>query len=127
MYYCENCKQKFKIPQKVCEKHGFSNPPYEESFLCPFCNSTDFKEITRTHCRCCGALLIRSNSEYCSSACQSRGEKLWKEQAEKFKIEYDSPINVILREIKESNLRNGTDYSYGQYVSLKDLQRRNKK
>lgn len=127
MYYCENCKQKFKTPQKNLEKHGFSNPPYEESFVCPHCNSTNFKEITRVHCRCCGALLIKTESEYCSSGCKSRGEKLWKQQAEKIKTEYDNPINIILRELKETNLKNGTDYSYGQYVLLKYLQRSNKK
>ncbi len=127
MYYCKTCGGNFEAPQKNYETHSLSSPPYEKIYSCPFCNSTDYKEVTQTHCRCCGALLIKSQNEYCSTSCKSKGEKLWKRQVERFKAEYDSPINIILREIKEYNLKNGTAYSYGQYVSLKFSQRRNEK
>ncbi len=127
MYYCKSCGRKFNTPQKSYETHGLSNPPYEKISICPFCNSTDFIEVAHTHCRCCGALLIKSQSEYCSSSCKTKGEKLWQQQFEKLKTEHNSPINIILRELKEYNLKNGTDYSYGQYVSLIFMKRRNSK
>lgn len=127
MYYCETCGGKFEAPQKSYETHGFSSPPYEKVYSCPFCNSADFVEVEYTHCRCCGALLVKSQIEYCSTSCKLKGEKLWKRQKERFKNEYESPINIILREIKKYNLKNGTSYSYGQYVSLELLERKNKK
>ena len=126
MYLCKTCGRKFNTPQKSYEKHGYTNPPYEKKYICPFCKSTDFHEVVHTHCKCCGALLIKSQSEYCSRSCKTKGEKLWNEQMERFKAEHDSPINIILREIKDFNIRNGTNYSYGQYVALTMLKRRNK-
>ncbi len=127
MYHCKTCGGKFLTPQKIYETHGFSTPPYEEIFICPICNSSAFKKITHTHCRCCGALLINTEKEYCSKACKQKGEKLWKQQMERFKLEFDSPLNVILREIKAYNSENGTNYSYGQYVALKFLERKGQK
>ena len=118
MYCCKTCGKKFNEPKKDYEKHGFKSPPYEKIYVCPFCNSTDYIEVAHTHCRCCGALLIKTQSEYCSGSCKAKGEKLWRKQAEKLKTEYESPINVILREIKAYNLKNKTNYSYGQYVGL---------
>ena len=127
MYYCKVCGGKFEVPQKIYETHGFSTPPYEEFFVCPICNSPEIKEISRTHCRCCGALLSRTQKEYCSVSCRTKGEILWREQIKKIKRELGNPINILLRELKAYNLQNGTNYSYGQYVALKFMQRNKEK
>lgn len=127
MYYCKACGGKFETPQKIYETHGFFTPPYEEIYICPFCNSTAFKKITHTHCRCCGARLIDTSKEYCSESCKNKGERLWKKQIEKFKSQLDSPINRIIREMDEFNKTNDTNYSYGQFVALKFIERKTHK
>ena len=117
MYYCTDCGGEFVSPQKTYEKHGLTSPPYEVLYTCPFCGSLEFVKKQHTHCRCCGAKLKSNATEYCSDACRNKGEKLWLKQKLRQDSEYENPINKIIRELKSYNKHNGTDYSYGQYVS----------
>ena len=127
MYYCKNCNTTFETPQKIYEQHGFSSPPYEALYVCPFCSSTDFYIMQKNHCRLCGALLKIGQNQYCSSACRNKGEKLWLRQMQRRNAEYESPINQIIRELENYNKENGIKLSYGQYVSLKFLKGKKKK
>lgn len=127
MYYCKNCGGEFETPDKTYEKHGLDTPPYEVVFICPYCSSSNFKEKISTHCRCCGARLKKNDKEYCSNVCRKKGEKLWEKERLKLNLQRESPINKIIKELKSYNEQNGTDYSYGQYVSLLNSERRKKK
>ena len=118
MYYCKECGYEFEKPDKNFENHGFSNPPYEKTFICPACKSTNFYKIITTHCRCCGAKLAKGISEYCSKACKEKGEKMWNNQLKRKKILLDSPINKFVKELEIYNKQNGTSYSYGQYAAI---------
>ncbi len=123
MYYCEDCGAEFSLPKTFYESHGFTSPPYESVTVCPFCNSSSFKEIV-SHCRCCGAKLsLKRFGEYCSAACKAKGEKLWQKQRNRLIYELNNPINRMIREINNYNKINGTDLSYGQYVALKFINR----
>ncbi len=122
MLYCKKCGYYFERPVTVYEKHGFSHPPYEKSLACPSCGGNDFSERITTHCRCCGSKLGKADEEYCSQGCRERGEKLWKREQKRKKLEFENPINVIIRELMQYNHTRGTDYSYGQYVALKAME-----
>lgn len=118
MYYCKECGREFEAPQRIYEMHGQSYTPYETLYICPFCRSTEFSKKESTHCRMCGARLKNGAKEYCSEACKIKGEKLWLKQSIKNRMMLESPINKILREKNAYNFKNGTNYSYGQYVAL---------
>lgn len=43
MYICLDCGREFDEPKKYIETHGLPCPPYEEFYVCPFCNG-DYEE-----------------------------------------------------------------------------------
>lgn len=118
MYYCPECGTNFEKPDKKYCKHNLSSPPYEKIYCCPKCNSESFFEKTTTHCRCCGAKLKKGAFEYCSDACKKKGEKLWIREIKRRNLLINNPINKIVHELEIYNKINGTNYSYGQYVTL---------
>jgi len=118
MFYCPDCTAQFTKPDVIYEKHGLSSPPFEVIYTCPFCQGTAFYEKITSHCRCCGAKLKGAKSDYCSKECFEKGKKLWlMEQKRRKRIKSD-PINEIIHELKEYNLMNNTNYSYGQYIAI---------
>jgi len=118
MFYCEKCGFEFSRPRKIYERHGLQAPPFEEKFVCPNCSSEKFYEKKVTHCRCCGAKILKSDSLYCSERCREKGEKLYALERKRRQIREESPINEIVKKVKEFNLSNNKNYSYGQYVAL---------
>ncbi len=70
------------------------------------------------HCRCCGARLPAGRTEYCNGQCKSRGMKLWRAEQVRRRKWLTDPIGVTLKRIDTYNKEHGTDYSYGQFVSL---------
>ena len=118
MYYCSNCGFEFSNPKNVYESHNLSSPPYENTSVCPVCNSTAFYEKNSTHCRCCGAKLKSGTFEYCSKECEKKGKLLWQKQRKKRLVAQTSPLGVIIKDIELYNKNNNKKYSYGQYVAL---------
>jgi len=118
MFYCKKCGFEFASPQKIYERHSLDTPPFEELVVCPSCGSQSFYEKKVTHCRCCGARILNSNSDYCSERCRERGEKLYELERKRRKIREKCPINEIVKKVEEYNRVNKTNYSYGQYVAL---------
>lgn len=51
MYLCLDCKNTFIAPQEYIERHGFSHPPYETFYVCPYCGGGYVKTFP---CGCCG-------------------------------------------------------------------------
>ncbi len=127
MFYCRECGYDFEKPMKIFEMNVLCSPPYEEILVCPDCKSTDFYEKNSTHCRCCGAKLSSSCEEYCSPTCRKKGELLWQRQRKRRKLQIESSIYEIIREISNYNRINNTDYSYGQYVALVENKRSKRK
>ena len=118
MYYCPECGLEFANAKKDFETHGLDIPPYEPTYCCPNCNGVSFYEKTTTHCRCCGSKLNNDCKDYCSEACAKKGEKLWIREMKRRKLHVSDPLYVTVREVNLYNLKNGTNYSYGQYVAL---------
>ena len=118
MFYCKECGFEFNKPKRILEGHGFTSPPFEEIFVCPNCYSEGFVRRKITHCRCCGARIIDKGSRYCSARCKERGERLYALELKRRKLREESPINEIIKKLKEYNELNNTNYSYGQYVAL---------
>lgn len=118
MYYCPECGLEFTKPQKDIEIHGLDSPPYETIYCCPNCSGTSFYEKNTTHCRCCGAKLSENKTDYCSESCEKKGEKLWLREIKRRKMHLADPLYRVVREVNLYNLKNGTNYSYGQYVAL---------
>ena len=127
MYYCNDCESEFKIYKTIYEKHNLDEPPYEKSYLCPFCGGNNIKEIEFTHCRCCGRRITKTDKKYCSDECERKGERLWKLQNKRIKLEKANPLNVILRELNDYNKVNNSNFSYGQYVALILFNKRKKR
>ena len=118
MYYCNNYENKFEKPKRTFETHGLSSPPFEVFYLCPFCDSTNFKEVETKYCRCCGARIKNSATGYCSTECKKTGEKLRLAEYKKTKQLAESPLIMLIREVDNYNKIHKTKYSYGQYVAL---------
>ncbi len=118
MFYCKICGYNFEQPSAVYENHGFLSPPYEKLYVCPNCKSDCISERFFSHCRCCGARLTTEDSEYCSEACKIRGERLRRLEEKRRRRFSESPLNMLVREVEEYNLKNNTNYSYGQYVAI---------
>ncbi len=118
MYYCKNCGNDFEEPEKSYETHNFSDTPFELFYVCPYCKSRNFYEKNLTHCRCCGSRLPKDAKEYCCDACKIKGERLWRRELKKRHLEFNSPLQMVVRECSIYNKTNGTNYSYGQYVAL---------
>lgn len=47
MFKCLNCKAVFEEPKHLTERHGFSNPPFEDWYVCPKCKETGYKPLIR--------------------------------------------------------------------------------
>ena len=127
MYYCPDCGNEFETPEKYEEKHGFTEPPYEMFLVCPNCKSTSFYLKSTTHCRCCGAKLPKDKTEFCSNDCKIKGMKLRAEQLKQKLLKSNGPLSTFVREIENQNNKYGTDYTYGQYVSLLKFMENKKK
>lgn len=118
MYYCLECGCEFENPVKHTEKHGMTNPPYENIYVCPRCKTTNYTKAYTSHCRCCGAKLRSSENDYCSDECRLRGERLRKKELKRKKLIEDSPLYRFVREVESYNKQKGTKYSYGKYAAL---------
>ena len=118
MFYCNDCGGEFYSPKVLKEMHGLSSPPHETLLVCPICNGSSFYEMKLTHCRCCGAKLSKTGSEYCSSTCRAKGEKMWLNQRLSRKALNSNPIIKKIKELEKFNKENGLNLSYGQYVAL---------
>ena len=118
MYYCNDCESEFEKYRKVCERHSLDSPPYEILYVCPFCSSTDFTEISATHCRSCGAKLLSAGEKYCSAECETRGNILKRKLNKKLEYQLNDPVYKIAREIESYNKKNKTNLSYGKYVAF---------
>lgn len=127
MYCCRECGYEFKNPVKLTERHNLDTPPFESIYVCPVCNSCDFEEKPVYYCSCCGAKLGQGKTDYCSEACKSKGEKLWQKELKRKKLLSDSSLYSLVREVEKYNHKNGTKYSYGQYVALVKTQKKGKK
>ena len=127
MYCCLECGYEFKNPVRLTEKHNLDNPPYENIYVCPICKSTNFEEKKIYYCNCCGAKLFDNKTDYCSEACKIKGEKLWAKELQRKKLLTDSPVYSLVREVESYNRKNGTNYSYGQYVALVKSKNKDKK
>lgn len=118
MYYCNDCENEFEKYRKVTEVHSLDSPPYEVLYVCPFCASGDFVEISATHCRSCGAKLLKEGEKYCSRECEIRGNTLKRKSSKRLKYELNDPVWKIVREIESYNKKRKTTLSYGTYVAF---------
>lgn len=122
MYRCTDCDMEFEFVEVVFETHGLSTPPYERIKRCPFCHSTEYKELREHHCRFCGARL-REKGSYCSERCEKVGQKYFAAQRKNRELFKNSAVAAAVREVAEYNRLSGTKYSYGQYFALKEAGR----
>ena len=127
MYECQDCGCRFQAGIVKIEKHNLDTPPFETRGVCPQCESDNYVELMRYHCRCCGAKLSEKETEYCSAACKKRGELLWERQRKRRRLQSETALYSFVKEIAEYNSINNTDYSYGQYVALVENKRRKQK
>ena len=127
MFYCTECGLEFYNAKKIYERHSLDSPPYEKILCCPNCCSHSITELKATHCRCCGIKLSSSQKDYCSDSCKKRGELLWKKQTENYTLLCESPLNKMVREVEEYNIKNHTNLSYGQYVAFIKYKRKKRK
>lgn len=118
MLICKKCGYEFNNPRKIYENHSLEHSPYEPLEVCPNCNSSEIAEKAVSHCRCCGAKLKSGQTQYCSTACEQRGERLRNIEKRKRKIFEESSLSEIVRRVKYYNKKNNTNYSYGQYVAI---------
>lgn len=44
MYKCRDCHEEFDEPYVYYETHGFTDGPYEEWSVCPYCDSPDWDD-----------------------------------------------------------------------------------
>ncbi len=116
MYYCQDCEREFIKLKKLSETHSLYFPPYEEFYVCPFCNSGRVSKIPVQHCACCGAK-IKNSEKYCSEECRIRGEYLWAKQRREKDYWQNHPLYVAVREVEEYNKQHGTHLSYGEYFA----------
>lgn len=127
MYYCPDCGCEFAVPKKISETHGLTSPPFEVIYVCPNCKGSEFYEKTSTHCRCCGAKLSDSQTEYCSDTCKNKGIKMWKRELRRRRLRTENPLNLFIAELEYYNKQNGTMLSYGQYESRNHQEEQKKK
>lgn len=118
MYYCQDCKKYFERARRLTECHGLDCPPFERYYVCPFCLGHNFKETEIKHCRCCGARLAPEKTDYCNHLCRTNGEKLWRTEEKRKRERMLNPVNATVAQVELYNRKNGTSYSYGQFVSL---------
>lgn len=116
MYVCTDCGRNFEEFSVVFEEHGLDTAPFEAVAVCPFCKSNNISEVTLRRCHYCGVRLY-DQKDFCSSACRENGLKLWQLEQHRRRRRAVHPLNVIIREVENYNRRNGTCYTYGQYIS----------
>lgn len=46
IYICKDCYNTFEEPYVYEERHGFTHGPFEKWYVCPYCGSSDYKELT---------------------------------------------------------------------------------
>ncbi len=126
MYICLECRYEFENPVKLQENHRFVAPPFETVCVCPKCKTTNYKKSKSDFCRCCGAKLKENQHDYCSDSCKKRGEKLWQKELKRKKLLEDNPLYQIIRENEAYNKQHGENLSYGQFMALKNSQKRKK-
>ena len=117
MFYCSDCGGEFEIYEKRIEMHGFDSPPFEESFICPYCSSSNVKEKKRSFCKCCGVKLHNTRREYCSDECKKNWHLLWKRELKRRKQLESDPLYELVKELENYNKINKTNLSYGQYIA----------
>ena len=116
MYSCTDCGRNFEEFNVVFEEHGRDKPPFEAIAVCPFCKSGNISEVVSRRCHYCGARLY-GQKDFCSSDCREKGLRLWRLEQHRRRRRAVHPLNVIIREVENYNRRNGTCYTYGQYIS----------
>ena len=115
LYYCPDCRKEFEF---VKISFQYSEKGSEKLHLCPFCDSTNFKERKGVYCRYCG-MRIGAHERYCSNACRRAGEKLFKKQEENQRKKLENPLFNAINEVDEYNKNHNCNLSYGQYFALK--------
>lgn len=126
MYICLECNCEFEKPVLLQEKHKLSCPPYEIICVCPKCKTENYQKIRSEFCRCCGARLKEDQQDYCCDSCKKRGERLWQKELKRKKLLEDNPLCKIIRENEAYNKQRSKNLSYGQFVALKNSQKRKK-
>ena len=116
MFVCKNCYTSFTTPKTEIERHGKTEPPYEEFHCCPRCESRNFYETAGGYCRCCGRKIARGK-EYCNETCRKQGEALWAKQRAAREKQKNDPMQVLIRKTEEYNKKHGTRLSYGQFTA----------
>jgi predicted nucleic acid-binding Zn ribbon protein len=81
-------------------------------------------------CEICGELMA-GNGKYCSTECRriahierTKASQKRAAQQKKKKKKKLAPLDAILEELAEYNRKHGTNLSYGQYVHLKEIEKR---
>ena len=118
MFYCKKCGGEFEIYDKQTEMHGFCSPPFEESFLCPYCGSNNIEEKEKTYCKCCGIKLRNNEKVFCSDECRKHWKLLLRKELKRRKEYESSPLIELIKEVEIYNKANKTNLSYGQYVDF---------
>lgn len=128
MYRCTDCGRDFEKFDIVFEEHGQDAPPFEGIAVCPFCRGSNISEVTLRRCHYCGVRLA-DQKDFCSEQCRANGMKLWQLEQRRRRRNAVHPLNIIIREVEDYNRRNGTCYTYGQYISriLPTLSKKEKK
>ncbi|MBE6769798.1 MAG: hypothetical protein E7548_03480 [Ruminococcaceae bacterium] len=116
MFVCKNCYTSFVAPKTEIERHGKTEPPYEEFHCCPNCESRSFYETAGGYCRSCGRK-IAAGKEYCNETCRKQGEALWAKQRAAREAQKNDPMQVLIRKTEEYNKKHGTRLSYGQFTA----------
>lgn len=127
MYFCLNCGQNFERPEKVIEKHNLDSAPYEEYKVCPCCKSQEFNLVIPSHCKCCGRKLLKNQKEFCSETCREINAILRRSEKRRRNLDYNSDINIVLREVESFNKLHKTRLSYGKYVSAEQIRKEKEK
>jgi len=70
-YICLKCRRTFENLGYWEERHGLDTPPYEKTYCCPLCKSTDYIEYIG-RCSLCGSdifdkyIVLDTGEKYCS-------------------------------------------------------------
>jgi hypothetical protein len=75
LFVCLDCGHLFEHPQKVQEKHGLEDGPFEEFYACPVCSGA---YVTAPICDGCDEyitddyLQTKDGSIWCQDCCMAR-------------------------------------------------------
>ena len=117
MYHCTDCGSYFEKPLKFREGDYAFGELCETTYLCPKCKSSYIKNFEPEYCHCCGRKLTRHQHIYCSRACLKNGEIMYSNQRQRAEKLRNSPIYVIVRQLKEYNEKHKTNLTYGQFAA----------